>query len=352
MAEKLTSEQLIKELNKEFGDGSAIRLTDDNRVKVDVIPTGSISLDFALGVGGLPRGRIVEIFGPESGGKTTLALNVIAQAQKLGGKAAYIDAEHALDPDYSEKLGVNLSELIISQPNGGEEALNLMQRYVESGIIDIVVVDSVAALTPTTEMEGNMGSQFIGLQARMMSQAMRKITPLAAKHKTLIIFINQIRMKIGGPAWGNPETTPGGNALKYHASVRLDIRRISNVKEGENIIGTNVKVKVAKNKVAAPFKTAEFILEFGKGIAKELDILNTAVLYDVVRKEGNTYFYGEEKIGVGISASWQVLKENQDLLSKIRTELLKEDSEEETETKKSKRGRKKKEDVTTESKTE
>ena len=286
-----------------------------------MISTGSFSLDIALGVGGFPKGRIVEIFGPESSGKTTLALHAIAEAQKAGGKTAFIDAEHALDPEYAKKLGVKINELLISQPDSGEEALNIMESLVRSGIIDVIVVDSVAALTPKVEIEGEMGAQYIGLQARMMSQALRKITALADRTKTLIIFINQLRDKIGMMGYGEPTTTPGGRALKFYASVRIDIRRIAQIKKGEDSVGNRVRAKVVKNKVAAPFKIAEFDIMFGEGISYSGDILNSAIKSGAVSKSGNTYSFEGEKLGVGLEAAKQFLSENKQLLNKIKKQL-------------------------------
>lgn len=320
-------EATIKEIQAKFGEGAIMKLGEAPRVDVEVIPTGSISLDLALGVGGVPRGRIIEIFGPESSGKTTLALHIVAQAQKQGGKAAFIDAEHALDPEYAKKIGVKLNELFISQPDNGEEALNIMEQLVRSGSLDVIVVDSVAALTPRAEIEGEMGAQHIGLQARLMSQALRKITAIAAKTKTVIIFINQIRMQVG-IMFGNPETTPGGRALKFYASVRLDIRRTAQVKKGEEIIGSRVKVKVVKNKVAPPFREAEFDIIYNEGISKEGDLINTGVKFGIINRSGNSYLYGETKLGVGIDNAKEFLKQNPKIALEIdkalRQKVLKE----------------------------
>ena len=313
-------DSLLAALREKFGDGAIMKLGDAPKVDVAVIPTGSFSLDLALGVGGLPQGRIVEIFGPESGGKTTLALNVVAQAQKKGGKAAFIDAEHAMDPEYAKKLGVKVNELLISQPDTGEEALNIVESLVRSGIIDVIVVDSVAALTPRAEIEGEMGAQYMGLQARMMSQALRKLTAISAKTNTLVIFINQLREKIG-VFFGNPETTPGGRALKFYSSIRIDIRRIAQVKKGEDIIGNRVKAKVAKNKVAAPFKVAEFDILFGEGISYEGDVLNAALTHGVVTKSGASYSYQGERLGVGFDAVKEKLKEDKKLLHELEQKV-------------------------------
>lgn len=309
-------EGLIEALQDKYGEGAIMKLGEAKKVDVDVIPTGSFSLDLALGVGGLPRGRVIEIYGPESSGKTTLALNVLAQAQKKGGKAAFIDAEHALDPEYATKLGVKVKELLISQPDNGEEALNILESLVRSGMIDVVVVDSVAALTPRAEIEGEMGAQFIGLQARLMSQALRKLTAIAAKANTLIIFINQLREKVG-IMFGNPETTPGGRALKFYSSVRIDVRRTAQIKKGEDVVGNRVKAKVVKNKVAAPFKIAEFDISYGEGISYEGDVINAALRYGLVTKSGASYSFEGEKLGVGIENIKAKLKEDKKLLKAI-----------------------------------
>lgn len=309
-------DELISTLREKFGEGAVMTLGEVKNTDVAVIPTGSFSLDIALGVGGLPRGRIVEIFGPESSGKTTLALNVVAQAQKHGGKAAFIDAEHALDPEYATRLGVKINELLISQPDNGEEALNILESLVRSEMISVVVVDSVAALTPKAEIEGEMGAQYMGLQARMMSQALRKLTAIAAKSGTLIIFINQIRMQVG-VFFGNPETTPGGKALKFFSSVRIDIRRTAQIKKGEDVAGSRVKAKVVKNKVAPPFRVAEFDIMYGEGISYEADVLNAAVKYGIVTKSGASYTFEGEKLGTGFDNVRGKLKEDKKLLKEI-----------------------------------
>ncbi len=313
--------ELLSSLQEKFGEGSIMRLGEVSKVDVAVVPTGSFSLDLALGVGGLPRGRVIEIFGPESSGKTTLALNVVAQAQKMGGKAAFIDAEHAMDPEYAAKLGVDVNELLISQPDSGEEALNILESLVRSGMIAVVVVDSVAALTPKAELEGEMGEQHVGRQARMMGQALRKLTAIAASTQTMVIFINQLRMKIG-VMFGNPETTPGGRALPFAASVRIDIRRIAQVKKGENIIGNRVKAKVVKNKVAAPFKFAEFDILFNQGISYESDVLNAAVNRGIVKKAGASFSFEGEKLGVGFDAARLKLKEDTKLIDAIKAKII------------------------------
>ena len=311
---------LLSSLQEKFGEGSIMRLGEVSKVDVAVVSTGSFSLDLALGVGGLPRGRIIEIFGPESSGKTTLALNVVAQSQKQGGKCAFIDAEHAMDPAYAKKLGVNVNELLISQPDSGEEALNILESLVRSGMISVVVVDSVAALTPQAELEGEMGEQHVGRQARMMGQALRKLTALAANTQTMIIFINQIRMKIG-VMFGNPETTPGGRALPFASSVRIDIRRIAQVKKAENVVGNRVKAKVVKNKVAPPFKSAEFDILFNEGISYEGDVINAALSRGIVKKSGSSLSFEGERLGVGFEAARTKLKEDKKLLSAIKKKV-------------------------------
>lgn len=314
----------LAQIKGKFGDDSIMTLGEKPHVDIDVIPTGSIGLDAALGVGGLPRGRIVEIFGPESSGKTTLALHVIAQAQIKGGVCAYIDAEHAMDPEYAVKLGVNIDNLLISQPDTGEQALEIVESLVRTGKIDVVVIDSVAALTPKDEIEGDMGAFHVGKQARLMSQALRKLTAIVAKSKTIVIFINQIRMQIG-VMFGNPETTPGGKALKFYTSVRLDIRRIAQIKKGEEIMGGRVRVKVVKNKVAAPFRQTEFDLMYNEGISREGEIIALGEKMGLVTKTGSSYSYGEVKLGRGYDSTRQFLREEKkiadEILGKIRERL-------------------------------
>ena len=314
----------LSQIEKQFGKGSIMRLGIGEVVEaIEVVSTGSLGLDIALGVGGLPRGRVVEIYGPESSGKTTLTLQVIAQMQKLGGTAAFIDAEHALDTGYAQKLGVNLQELLISQPDTGEQALEIVDALVRSGSVDLVVIDSVAALTPKAELEGEMGDSLPGLQARLMSQALRKLTGTVKKTNTMVVFINQIRMKIG-VMFGNPETTTGGNALKFYASVRLDIRRIGAITQGEEVTGNQVRVKVVKNKVAPPFKKAEFDILYGEGISKEGDLIDLGVACGVLQKSGAWYSFGEERLGQGRENVRVFFKENRDLFDKVKALVFKE----------------------------
>ncbi len=324
VAEKKNLEETIKNLKSRFGEDSIMKLGEKPKVDIDAIPTGSIGLDSALGVGGLPRGRIIEVFGPESSGKTTLTLHVVAEAQKKGGICAFIDAEHSMDPEYASRLGVKLDELLISQPDTGEQALEIVESLVRSGNIDVVVIDSVAALTPKDEIEGEMGAMHVGKQARLMSQALRKLTAIVAKSKTIVIFINQIRMQIG-VMFGNPETTPGGKALKFYTSVRLDIRRIAQIKKGEEVMGGRVRVKVVKNKVAAPFKQTEFDLMYNEGISREGEIIALGEKMGIIQKSGSSYAYGEEKLGRGYDATRQFLKENKKtaeaILKEIRVKL-------------------------------
>jgi len=315
-------EETVGELKEKFGEGSIMKLGEARKVDVDTIPTGSISLDIALGVGGMPRGRVVEIYGPESSGKTTLALHMVAQAQKKGGVAAFVDAEHALDPDYAKRIGVRVNDLLISQPDSGEQALQIVESLVKSGSVDVIVIDSVAALTPRAEIEGEIGDQFIGLQARLMSQALRKLSSLIAKTQSIVIFINQIRMKIG-MMFGNPETTPGGKALKFYSSVRIDLRRIAQIKKGEEVIGSRVKAKVVKNKVAPPFRTAEFDIMFNEGISYEGDALNTALRYGIIKKSAASYIYGKQKLGVGFEKAKLYLKENPIITKQILSDIQK-----------------------------
>ncbi len=311
----------LGQIERQFGSGTVMRMGEKRHEKIPAIPTGSLGLDLALGIGGLPRGRIVEIYGPESSGKTTLTLEVIAQCQKMGGTAAFIDAEHALDPIYAEKLGVNVDELLVSQPDTGEQALEVADIMVASGGIDILVIDSVAALVPKAEIEGEMGDHHVGLQARLMSQALRKITGNVKKSNTLIIFINQIRHKIG-VMFGSPETTAGGNALKFYASVRMDIRRIGTVKEGDEAVGNETSVKVVKNKVSPPFRQAEFQILYNKGINRLGEIIDKGVELDIIEKAGAWYSYNGEKIGQGKSKSIEFLEENKKLLNAIEKQVV------------------------------
>jgi recombination protein RecA len=315
-------ELALSGLEKQFGKGSIMRLGSKDVVPIAVISTGSISFDAALGVGGVPRGRVIEIFGPESSGKTTITLQIIAEAQKAGGLAAFVDAEHALDPQYAQKLGVDIDNLLVSQPDYGEQALEIVEALVRSNAIDVLVVDSVAALVPKAELDGEMGDSHMGLQARLMSQALRKLTGTVSKSRTCLIFINQIREKIG-VMFGNPETTTGGKALKFYSSVRIDIRRIGAVKDGDTIVGSRTKVKIVKNKVAAPFRDAEFDILYGEGISREGDVLDLAVVHNIVDKSGAWYSYQGERIGQGRENVRAYLKENKDTFARIDTELRK-----------------------------
>src|SRR5450755_3392371 len=311
----------LSQIEKQFGKGSIMRLGEHDVARdIQVVSTGSLGLDIALGVGGLPRGRVIEIYGPESSGKTTLTLQVIAEMQKLGGTAAFIDAEHALDPQYAQKLGVNVSELLISQPDTGEQALEICDMLVRSGSVDIVVIDSVAALTPKAEIEGEMGDQLPGLQARLMSQALRKLTASISRSNTMVIFINQIRMKIG-VMFGNPETTTGGNALKFYASVRLDIRRIGAIKRGEEVVGNETRVKVVKNKIAPPFREALFDILYGEGISREGEIVELGVTHNIIEKSGAWYAYNGEKIGQGKDNTREWLREHGDVAAEIEAKI-------------------------------
>lgn len=309
-------ESALDQIKDKFGDGSIMKLSDSKALNIEAIPTGSISLDLALGVGGIPKGRIIEIYGPESSGKTTLTLHMIAEAQKKGGLAAFIDAEHALDPEYAKKIGVKLEDLLISQPDNGEQALDICETLVRSNALDLIVIDSVAALTPRNEIEGEMGDSHMGLQARLMSQALRKLTGIISKSQTTVIFINQIRMKIG-VMFGNPETTTGGNALKFYASVRIEVRRTAQIKNGEKIVGNRVKIKVVKNKVAPPFRTTEFDIMYNEGISAVGDLLDTGLLLGVIEKSGNTHMFGQVKLGVGRENAKAFLKDNGEVFKEI-----------------------------------
>jgi len=315
-------ENTVSELKERFGEGTIMKLGEARKVDVDVIPTGSFSLDLALGVGGMPRGRIVEIFGAESSGKTTLALHIAAQAQKKNGIAAFIDAEHALDPEYAKRIGVKVDDLLISQPDSGEQALQIVESLVRSGTIDVVVVDSVAALTPRAEIEGEIGDQFIGLQARLMSQALRKLNSQIARTNCVVVFINQIRMKIG-IMFGNPETTPGGKALKFYSSVRIELKRTAQIKKGEESVGNRVKAKVVKNKVAAPSQSAEFDIMFNEGISYEGEVINNGLKYGIVKKSAASYMFDKEKLGVGFEKAKEYLKENPKIAKQIASEIQK-----------------------------
>ena len=314
------AEQAMDQIKQRFGDGAIMKLGDAKAMSVDSVSTGCISLDLALGVMGVPRGRIIEIYGPESSGKTTLALHIVSEVQKQGGLAAYVDAENSLDPDYAKKIGVNINNLYISQPDNGEQALEIVETLVRSNSVDVIVVDSVAALVPKAEIEGEMGDQHMGLQARLMSQALRKLAGIVNKTKTIVVFINQTRMKIG-VFFGNPETTTGGNALKFYATVRLEIRKAAQIKRGEDIVGSRVKVKVVKNKVAPPFRTTEFDIMFDEGISLSGDLLDLGVKYGTIKKSGNSYTYKEEKLGVGREAVRIFLKEDKKAFERIMKDV-------------------------------
>jgi len=314
-------QEAIEEIKKKFGDGSIMKLNEIKPVNVDVIRTGCLSLDLMLGVGGLPRGRVIEIFGDESSGKTTLALHCVAEAQKAGGLAAYIDAEHALDPEYAKKIGVQVNDLLISQPDSGEEALQIVETLAHSEKVDIIVVDSVAALTPRTEIAGEMGEIPVGTQARLMSHALRKLSGLLAKSKTMVVFLNQTRMKIG-VMFGNPETTPGGLALKFYASVRINLKRIAQIKHGEEIIGSRSKIKVVKNKVAPPFKAAEIDIYFNEGVSRAGDIMNLGLKNGVIGKTGNTFSFGEKKLGIGLEVARKFIKDDPDIAKDLEKAIM------------------------------
>lgn len=322
--EKIGLEEAIAELKEKFGEGTIMKLKEARKANVDTIPTGSLSLDLALGVNGVPRGRIIEIYGGESNGKTTLALHIIAEAQRKGGVGAFIDAEHALDPDYAKKIGVKVNDLLISQPDSAEQALQIIETLVRSGEVDVIVLDSVAALAPKAEIAGDMGDMQIGLQARLMSQALRKLSGLISKTKTVVIFLNQTRMKIG-IMFGNPETTPGGLALKFYSSVRIELRRMAQIKQGEQIIGSRIKAKIVKNKVAAPFKTGEFDIYYNEGISKFAELINLGVKKGVINKSGAFFEYNGEKIGHGVEKTRQFLDENPKIVKEIKKSILKSD---------------------------
>jgi len=319
--EKEDLNEAVEEIKQRFGEGAIMKLKEARPASVDVISTGSIALDTALGVGGVPRGRVIEIYGPESSGKTTLALHILAEAQRRGGVGAFVDAEHALDPDYAKRIGVNVDELLISQPDSGEQALQIVETLIRSGEVDAIVVDSVAALVPQAEIAGEMGEFQIGLQARLMSQALRKLSGIISKTKTTLVFLNQTRMKIG-VMFGNPETTPGGLALKFYASVRIDLRRTAQIKHADEIIGNRIKAKIVKNKVAAPFKTAEFDIYYNEGISKFSDIINTGLKLGLIKKAGSWLQFENSKLGQGMEATKQFLKENPEVSEKIKKALL------------------------------
>jgi len=323
-SEKLqAAEEAMEQIKTKFGEGAIMKFGEARKSNVDAVPTGCLSLDIALGIGGVPRGRIIEIFGPEASGKTTLAQHIVAEVQKLGGIAAFIDAEHALDPDYAAKIGVNIKEMLISQPDTGEQALEILETLVRSNAVDVAVIDSVAALVPKKEIEGEMGDQHMALQARLMSQALRKLTGAVSKTKTVVIFINQIRHKIG-VFFGNPEVTTGGNALKFYSSVRIEVRRSAQIKQADKIIGNRVKSKVVKNKVAAPFRTCEFDIMYNEGISISGDLLDTGVVHSVISKSGNTYSFGDIKLGVGRENAKRFLRADQKLMKEIRKKIIRE----------------------------
>ncbi len=321
---KAALEMALRQIEKQFGKGSIMKLGESNHMQVEIVPSGSLALDIALGTGGLPRGRIVEVYGPESSGKTTVALHAIAEVQKTGGQAAFIDAEHALDPSYANKLGVNIDELLLSQPDTGEQALEIAEALVRSGAVDIIVIDSVAALVPKAEIEGDMGDSHVGLQARLMSQALRKLSGAISKSKTIAIFINQLREKVG-VMFGNPETTPGGRALKFYSSVRLDVRRVETIKQGNDMVGNRTRIKVVKNKVAPPFKQADIDIMYGEGISREGSIVDIGTEMDIVQKSGAWYSYEGERLGQGRENAKQFLKENVEMSVKIEN-LIREAS--------------------------
>ena len=315
-----TINDILDEIKEKYGEGSIMKLNEARKVDIDSIPTGSISLDLALGIGGIPRGRVIELYGPESSGKTTLALHIVAESQKKDGVVAFIDAEHALDPDYAQKIGVNVGDLLISQPDTGEQALNIVETMVRSGSVDLIIIDSVAALTPRAEIEGRMEDQHMGLQARLMSHALRKLTAITAKSNTTVIFLNQIRMKIG-IVFGNPETTPGGKALKFYSSVRIEVRKAAQLKKNEEVIGIRVKAKIVKNKVAPPFRIAEFDILYNEGISKLGDLIYTGVKFDVVKKAGSWLSFDGKKLGQGVEVSREHLRENPKIAKEIEKRI-------------------------------
>lgn len=316
-------EEVVKGIQERYGEGSIMKMGGMRKVDVETIPTGSLALDMALGVGGIPQGRIIEVFGPESSGKTTLTLHIVANAQKRGGICAFIDAEHALDPDYARKIGVKVDDLLISQPDSGEQALEIAESLVRTGGIEVIVIDSVAALTPRAEIEGDMGQQHMGLQARLMSHALRKLTSIVAKSHTTIIFTNQIRMQIGAMVYGNPETTPGGKALKFYASVRIEIRRAAKIQKGDEVIGSRTKAKVVKNKVAPPFRVAEFDIMYGEGISYEGDLINLGVEHGIAKKAGASFSYENTKLGMGMDNAKKFLKENPKIAKELEQKIRK-----------------------------